>query len=310
MIAAAIDVGSNTTLALLAELQDGELVVHKDQLTHNRLGDSLRDANRFPQEIIALNVDLLNEIVRDFRRAGAEAFAICGTAAMRRATNRAEFVQAVQDILQLQIELLSGRDEAALTYAGAISSREIFPSEAIGVIDIGGGSTEVIEGRGAEPVQSTSMDIGAVYLTNEFFQSDPPTAEEVSALREHLREQLPGLIGGMAARKSLPWTLVGGTPVSLAILKRGLKKYDPTLVGGTFLSREDLQSAVDRFGGRSSLELQSLPGMPSGRGRFIHAGTVLLEEIYDVVRTAEAMVSERGLRHGLWLARFSQQDVR
>jgi exopolyphosphatase / guanosine-5'-triphosphate,3'-diphosphate pyrophosphatase len=309
MRAAAIDIGSNSTLALLAELERGELRTVHDTLTLNQLGSSVDASGEFSREVIALNVDLLNEIVRDFRREGAEAFVLCGTSAMRRARNAAELSSAAQQILGLNIEVLSGRDEAALTFAGAISGREIYPNERIGVIDLGGGSTEVIAGRGSVPAESTSIDFGAVSLTNAFVKSDPASAEEIGELRRMLKLRLPLLVGNLRGRQ-LPWTLVGGTVVTLAMLKKGLRFYDPLAVSGQFLSAEDIDKLITGFSGKRAAELQSLPGMPAGRGKYIRAGAILLSEFFAVLQIEEGMVSERGLRHGLWLAKFSEQGVR
>ena len=303
MRAAAIDVGTNTTLALLAESSAEGLVTVKDELTPNHLGESLKVAPVLSQEVISLNVDLLNEIIRDYRRYGAESVAICATAAMRRAQNRGDFFGAVRQILRVDIELLSGREEARLTYLGAISAQEIYPTETIGVVDLGGGSTEVIEGRGLAPLQSSSLDLGAVYLTNEFFKDDPPSVEMVVALRQNLRNRLPQLLSNMRG-DPMPWILVGGTPVTLALLKRGLRRYDPQAVSGTALERKDVEQFIAQFTGKHSDELQSLPGMPPTRGRYIFAGALLLSELMAALKIQSAAVSERGLRHGFWLAKF------
>jgi exopolyphosphatase/guanosine-5'-triphosphate,3'-diphosphate pyrophosphatase len=303
--AAAIDIGTNTTLALLAESGPDGLITVKDQLTPNGLGQALAASPVLPYESIALNVDLLNEIMRDYRRDGAEEFAVCGTAALRRAQNSGDFISAVREILHVDVDVLSGRDEAALTFAGAVSNREIYPNERVGVIDIGGGSTEVIEGRGNVPVQSYSLDVGAVYLTNEFFAEDPPPPEAVVALREQLRTRLPGLLAGVSS-EHMPWILVGGTPVTLAMMKRGIRHYDPAAIGGTFLTADDVLRSADLFAGRHSEEIQNYPGMPATRGRYIFAGTLLLLELFSALDIQEGLVTERGLRHGFWLAKFGQ----
>lgn len=303
MRAASIDIGTNTTLALLAEDSPDGLVTVKDQLTPNRLGESMKDAPLLPNDVIALNVDLLGELIRDYRREGAEGVAICATAALRKAENRGDFIGAVHEILGADVELLSGRDEAALTFAGAISGYEIYPNERVGVIDIGGGSTEVIEGRGPSPVQSASLDVGAVYLTNEFFQDDPPSPESVAALRQNLHARLPHLLQNLRGNR-MPWMLVGGTPVTLAMLQRGLWRYDPRAVGGSLLTVDDVERLATAFSGKHSDELQNLPGMPPTRGRYIFAGTLLLAELMAALDMQEGIVSERGLRHGFWLAKF------
>ncbi|RPH95308.1 hypothetical protein EHM69_04825 [candidate division KSB1 bacterium] len=306
MITAAIDIGTNTTLALLAAADGDGLRPIKDQLTANRLGEALRDEPVLSPEVITLNVDLLAEIVRDFRRDGAEGFAIAGTAALRRAQNRADFIAAVREIVGLQVEVIGGRDEAALTYMGAVSNREIYPGERVAVLDLGGGSTEIVEGKGYIAGQGYSIDVGAVYLTNEFFKNDTPTSNEIETLRSHLRSRLPQLVGQVRGIK-MPWILVGGTVVTLAILKAGLRRYNPMSVGGSLLNLADIDRRIAGFIGKSSLELQALPGMPLGRGRSILAGSLLLQEMFNALDIEEGLVSERGLRHGLWLAKFGKR---
>lgn len=307
MIAAAIDIGTNTTLALLAETSADGLKPLQDQLTVNRLGDALQNGPQLSREIIALNVDLLAELQRDFRRAGAEAFAVCGTSALRRAENRRDFIAAVHGVTGLQVEIIAGRDEAALTYMGAVSGREIYPGERVCVMDIGGGSTEIVEGRGYVPGQGYSMDVGATTLTNEFLRGDPPDTEEIAALRADLRGRLPQLVKPLTSG-NMPWVLVGGTAVTLAIIKADLKRYEPQRVGGALLTAEDVERQLAAFSNRSAAELQNLPGMPVGRGRSIRAGAILLSEMFSALQIQQGVVSERGLRHGLWLARFGERE--
>ncbi len=308
MIAAAIDIGTNTTLALLAESNGAGLKPLKDQLTVNRLGEALRDGATLSNDVISLNVDLLGGIVRDFRRAGAEDFVIAGTSALRRAANRADFVEAVQQILELPVEIIGGRDEAALTYLGALSGREIYPHEHVCVMDLGGGSTEIVEGQGLVPGQGLSVDVGSQMLTGAFFRADPPSAAEITTLREHLRGRLPGLVEKLSGSNG-PWIFVGGTVVTLAILKAGLRRYDPTAIGGSRLALADVEAQIASFLGKTESELQSLPGMPAGRGRSILAGALLLEAMFHALNITEGTVSERGLRHGLWLAKFGKRGT-
>ncbi|HEY3295135.1 MAG TPA: hypothetical protein VGL38_06835 [bacterium] len=305
MIAGAIDIGTNTTLALLAEGSNGELQVLQDQITVNHLGDALRQGPEFSPDVMALNVDLLAEIVRDYRRMGAEDFVIGATAAVRHANNRADFQQAVKDVVGLPLEIISGREEAALTYLGAISNREIYPTERVCVMDLGGGSTEIVEGLGYNPGQSYSVDVGSSVLTNQFFVNDPPEEDEVSELVSSLRGRLTHLVANLRGRK-VPWILVGGTVVTLAMLKSGYRHYDPARVGGSLITVEDVDRLIAHFLGRPAEELQMMPGMPVGRGRIILAGAILLREMFWALEIEEGIVSERGLRHGLWLAKFGR----
>jgi exopolyphosphatase/pppGpp-phosphohydrolase len=102
----------------------------------------------------------------------------------------------------------------------------------------------------------------------------------------------------------MPWMLVGGTPVTLAMLQRGLWRYDPHAVGGSLLTVDDVERLATAFSGKHSDELQNLPGMPPTRGRYIFAGTLLLAELMAALNIQEGIVSDRGLRHGFWLAKF------
>jgi len=307
--AGSIDIGTNTTLALLAEGEGDTLRTIKDSLTPNRLGESLRDDGMLPQDVIALNVDLIHELIRDYRAQGAVDIVAGATAVMRQAKNREEFQRAIKDVTGLDLLVLSGTQEAALTYAGAVSALELLPHERVNVIDIGGGSTEVISGQGNIPGQSVSLEAGAVTLTRRNFTSDEtPTPDEITKLRHEVK-RLQGNLFSPEAHAGVPWVLVGGTPVTLAMLKMNMTRYQPEKVSGTPLSAEDIDMLISRFAGRHPEELQALPAMPPGRGKYILAGSLLLRELYDILQIQTANVSERGLRHGLWLAHFGRQEV-
>lgn len=307
--AAAIDIGTNTTLALLAE-GDGETIrTIKDSLTPNHLGEAMRDDGTLPADAIALNVDLLMELVREFKSNGAADIVACSTAVMRTAKNREEFQQAVREIVGLDLKILSGSQEATLTYAGAVSALELLPHERVNVIDLGGGSTEVISGQGNVPGQSVSLEAGAVTLTKRYFIPDEvPTPEEITRLRNDVRK-IQGNLFSPELHEGVPWILVGGTSVTLAMIKQNLSRYQPEKISGVELTLEDIDTMIGRFAGRHPDELQSLPAMPPGRGKFILAGTLLLRELFDVLQIPSGKVSERGLRHGLWLAHFGRQEV-
>lgn len=307
--AGAIDIGTNTTLALLAEGDVDTLRTIKDSLTPNHLGESIQEDGTLPADAIAVNVDLLHELVREFRAKGATDVVICSTAVMRTARNREEFQQAVREIIGLELKILSGSQEAALTYAGAVSALDLLPNERVNVIDLGGGSTEVISGQGNSPGQSVSLEVGAVNLTRRYFTpNESPSPEEIARLRQEVRK-IQGNLFSPDGQGNVPWILVGGTPVTLAMLKLNLTRYQPEKIGGVELTLEELDTMIGRFAGRHPEELQALPAMPPGRGKYILAGTLLLRELFDVLQIQRASVTERGLRHGLWIAHFGRQEV-
>ncbi|MCC6476935.1 hypothetical protein IT157_07750 [bacterium] len=307
--AGAIDIGTNTTLALLADGDGDTLRTVKDSMTPNRLGELMQGDGTLPADAIALNVDLLHELAREFRRQGARDIALCGTAVLRMARNREEFQRAVREIAGLELQILSGTQEAAMTFHGAVSAMELLPHERINVMDLGGGSTEIIFGQGNRPGQSISLDAGAVYLTKRYFSlEEAATPGQIEKLRHEVRETLQNLLVNLENAVA-PWVLVGGTVVTLAMLKMNHTRYQPEKVSGIELSPEDVDMQIARFAGRHPDELQALPAMPQGRGRYILAGTLLLRELFDILDISGATVSERGLRHGLWLHHFGRQEV-
>lgn len=215
----------------------------------------------------------------------------------------------MHDVVGLDLKILSGTQEAALTYAGAVSTMELLPHERVNVIDIGGGSTEVISGQGNSPGQSVSLEVGAVVLTKRYFTPGAiPTVDEISLLRSEVRK-IQGDLFSPGVHEGVPWVLVGGTPVTLAMLKLGLTRYQPEKISGTTLTAHDVDELIGRFSGKHAEELQALPAMPPGRGKYILAGTLLLRELFDVLQIDSGAVTERGLRHGLWLAHFGRQEV-
>ena len=176
------------------------------------------------------------------------------------------------------------------------------------MIDLGGGSTEVIEGQGMTSAMSCSLDMGAVYLTNEYFHDEIPPAVAIEQLRLDVRDRLMKLLATLHDGE-YPWILVGGTAVTLAMLKLGMRRFDADKIRGSRLTLEDIKLLCSSFVGKHTNELQTLPGMPLGRGKYILAGTLLMIELFNALEIDQAEVSERGLRHGLWLTKFAQRGA-
>lgn len=230
----------------------------------------------------------------------ADTIVATATSAVRDAANKHEFSEYIKQVTGITIEILSGKEEAALTYLGTVSG---FPGTGAGfaVLDIGGGSTELTfpnpGARNGNPrLHQYSIDVGAVRLTERFFRDDPPTPAEVGSARTYIREELsqvrnPGLSG---------YRLVGvaGTVTTLACLDQGLPEFEVSRVAGYRMNSERVGSWCQKLCSMRSSEIRALSNAAEGRADILGAGTLILSEFMSLFGCTDLTVSERGLRYG------------
>jgi exopolyphosphatase/guanosine-5'-triphosphate,3'-diphosphate pyrophosphatase len=299
---ATIDVGTNTTLLLVARADaSGAVTVLDERAEITRLGRGLDDTGQgvagLRAESIARTLDVLRGYAEIARGRDARVLAV-GTEALRRAPNGAEFLRPAAEILGAPVEVIDGAREAALTFRAATAS---FPDEAragaLVVVDIGGGSTEIIVSDHGAVKWSTSLPIGSVRLTEKHVRQDPPSASERDAIAREVD----------AALAPVPWpaaattTLVGvaGTVTSLAAMALGLPTYDPTQVHGYRLGRGALEHELERLAGKTQAERERVVGLDPRRADVILAGAIILERIMIAAGVTAVRVSDRGIRWGL-----------
>jgi exopolyphosphatase/guanosine-5'-triphosphate,3'-diphosphate pyrophosphatase len=300
---ATIDVGTNTTLLLVAEERDGEIVVIEDRAEITRLGRGIGSDGRLGQEGIDRTLGVLSGYAVLARVHEAPIFAI-GTEALRRAPNAAEFLNRAAALLDTPIEVIGGDREAALTYLAAQRS---FPEQAkrtMVVIDIGGGSTEIIVARNGRVDFSRSLPLGSVRLTERHVSHDPPLPSEVDAITAEVN----GLLADVPfPPESEHPILVGtaGTVTTLAAMAQDLKSYDANLVHGFRLSLPALQQQIDRLARSTLAERQGMAGLDPRRADVIMGGAIILSQIGRRVGGGEILVNDRGIRWGLLLEKLS-----
>ena len=299
---ATIDVGTNTTLLLVARADaSGAVTVLDERAEITRLGRGLDDAGHgvagLRAESIARTLDVLRGYAELARGRGARVIAV-GTEALRRAPNGADFLRPAAEILGVPVEVIDGAREAALTFRATAAS---FPDEAragaLVVVDLGGGSTEIIVSDRGAVKWSTSLPIGSVRLTEKHVRQDPPSAAERDAIAREVD----------AALAPVPWpaaattTLVGvaGTVTSLAAMALGLATYDPTQVHGYRLGRGALGHERERLGTKTQAERERIVGLDPRRADVILAGAIILERIMIAAGVTAVRVSDRGIRWGL-----------
>ena len=294
MRVASIDIGTNTTLLLVAEQgPDGNVTVLAERAEITRLGRGIGGDGLLKDDNVNRTLEVLASYAELARSLGAPIVAI-GTEGLRRAPNAGVFLEKANTILGTAVEVISGDREAQLTFLAAQRS---FPAEAAGsvvVIDIGGGSTEIIAAQDGRIGFRQSLPLGSVRLTEAFVRSDPPTQAEVDELEAHVVNLL----------KDVPFaanaTLIGaaGTVTTVAAMAQDLRDYDPAKVHGYHLTVAQVEAQMQRLRTSTQAERESMAGLDPRRADVIFAGSTLLKKITERVGSPHVLVSDRGIRWG------------
>jgi exopolyphosphatase/guanosine-5'-triphosphate,3'-diphosphate pyrophosphatase len=295
MMTAAIDIGTNTVLLLIASIDArGQLTALVDEQRSPRLGKGV-DESRI---ISAAALDRLIDVLLEYRALIAghnvKSLTVTGTSAVRDAANRQDVLRRVHAATGFAISVLSGEDEARLSYRGAVSG--LSSGERTVVLDIGGGSTEIIAGEGESILFHTSRDVGAVRLTERFFRHDPPLPEEIQSALSAIRASCADLPPLDETRSRLVG--VAGTATTLALLDQGVETFDPAAITNYRLSRQAVDRLFVLLSSKRAQDIRVLSAAMQGRADVITAGTLILRCLIEQFGFAEMIVSERGLRYG------------
>jgi exopolyphosphatase/guanosine-5'-triphosphate,3'-diphosphate pyrophosphatase len=294
---AVIDVGTNSTRLLVADV-DGGVAPLERRSTVTRLGRGVDLSGRLASEAIEDVCAAIDGYVGILQELGAETVEVIATSAVRDADNGSAFVAELRERFALSARVLDGEEEARLTYLGATS--EALPSEPTLVVDIGGGSTELIVGSGSEISFHDSLQAGVVRHSERCINSDPPTAGELEALATDVRGLIADSIGaGVEARQGIA---VAGTPTSLAAVAMELEPYDPTRVHGHVLDLPSIQVILSRLASLPLAERVEVPGLHPDRAPTIVAGIVILIETMRAFDLEGITVSEHDILYGTALA--------
>jgi exopolyphosphatase/guanosine-5'-triphosphate,3'-diphosphate pyrophosphatase len=298
---AVIDVGTNSTRLLVADV-DGGVAPLERRSTVTRLGRGVDLSGRLASEAIEDVCEAIGGYVGILQELGAETVEVIATSAARDADNGGAFVAELRERFALSARVLDGGEEARLTYLGATS--QALPSEPTLVVDIGGGSTELIVGSGSEISFHDSLQAGVVRHTERHVNSDPPTASELEALATDVRGLIADSVGaGVEARQGIA---VAGTPTSLAAVTMELEPYNPTRVHGHVLDLPSIQVILSRLASLPLAERVEVPGLHPDRAPTIVAGIVILIETMRAFDLERITVSEHDILYGTALA--SAQD--
>lgn len=291
----AVDIGTNAMRLLIAEVDNGEIRWLDRRTTVTALGRGVDRTGHLADEAVARTVAVLAGYGDALRAAGVERSRAIATSAARDADNREQFLDLAEEALSVRPDVIGGHEEAALAFAGAISTVESDPPYV--VVDVGGGSTEFVMGTTA-PEYQVSVDIGSVRLTDRAFPMLPPDTEALEAARAMASALLDGV-----ALPARPATAVGvaGTFTALSAISQDLPVYDPGRVDGSRLSVSRLAELVLYLAGLTLAETQSIPSLDPARAPVILAGAVVAEEAVRRCGLADIIVSEHDTLDGIVL---------
>jgi len=296
---AAIDCGTNTIKLLIGALSgSGALAADVRELRMVRLGQDLDRTGRIADEALGRAFAAIDEYAELIHEHGVrpEHIRFVATSATRDAANADVFVAGVRERLGIEPEVVSGADEAALAFDGAIRNLWHPPAEPVLVVDIGGGSTELILGS-AGPEASDSMDIGSVRLDERHLHGDPPTAGQVAACRADIDAHLDACAVDPASAETVVG--VAGTVTQLAAVALDLPAYDRAAVDQVVLPTELVLATVDLLLAMTHDERRAIASMHPGRADVIDAGALILAQVLRRAGATELVVSESDILDGI-----------
>ena len=311
---ATIDIGTNTTLLLVARPRQrpDALVVEPEVLAEGaeitRLGRGIGGGGRLGREGIERTLAALSRYAAIAATHGAGMTAV-GTEALRRAPNAKEFLRPAETILGAPVDVIDGDREAALMFR-AVS--ESFPSEVaagrLGVVDIGGGSTEIVISDHGQVVFRRSLPLGSVRLHERHVRTDPVAHEEAQAIERDVGAALDTAAEAFGNGSLTMLVGVAGTVTSLSAMTLGLASYDPARVHGSTLTLADLDARITGLAASTQTEREQIPGLDPRRADVIFAGALLLRAIVRRAGVQAVRVSDRGIRWGLYYERAALGD--
>lgn len=291
---AAIDIGSNSLL--LTVVDDADRIVH-DEARVVGLGRGLGDRGLIAPDRIKAADDVLKDYVRIAQTHGVEPISIraVATSACRRAMNAQTWLQRVQRKLGMRVKIISGDEEARLTWRGALRDLAL-PEGPVLVVDLGGGSTELVLGEGSRVLSRGSLEIGSVRLTEKYLGTGVHDASGLG----HLRKEVDLEVAKLTIHPP-PRTVIGvaGTTTTLAAMAHGLRHYDSEAVHGSLLQRTDLTRYIDQLLPLQPEQRRELAAVSPERADYLLAGAVILERVLATSRRQAYVVSDRGVRFGL-----------
>jgi exopolyphosphatase/guanosine-5'-triphosphate,3'-diphosphate pyrophosphatase len=296
---AVVDIGTNSTRLYIADVADGRIVgelVRRTTVT--RLGDGVDARGALQPEAMKRVYTTLGEYRREIDRDRPDRVVAVLTSAVRDAANGAEFAHTLGELFALEPHVLTGDEEAQLTYLGAVSDRDPGDGRRILVVDIGGGSTELVIGSGRVADFHVSTQAGVVRQSERHIHHDPPLPAELASVADEVRAILLAGVPEGERGAVEDAIAVAGTPTSLAAIAQALEPYDPARVHGYVLSARERDRILERLAAVPLAERERVPGLHPARAPTIVPGVVILAEVMALFGLDQVEVSENDILRG------------
>ena len=292
---ASIDIGTNTILLLIAKVEEGKVNPLFEIETVARLGEGVQKNGILLKEAMDRGLQTLAQYLKWCQELEVQKVFTAGTSALREAKNSEDFLNLVKEKLDLPIEVISGEEEAQLSFlAVAKDLGEV--KEPILVVDVGGGSTEFILGKGNQISQWISLPLGSVRFTEEFLRSDPVQEEEWEKMERKIQGYLVNI---PHSQEPISMVAVGGTATTLASVEQGLEDFIAEKIHHFVLGKEALKNQLLLYRSKTIDERRKISGLPIARADVILAGGAILYLAMEELKCPSVLISCHGVRYGL-----------
>ena len=288
-----IDVGTNSVLLLVADIEGNSLHPVADEAEITRLGAGVDKTRLLEEASIQATLDALKKFCDQARDLGASRVLAIGTSALRDAANRSAFLDPAEEILGKPVQIITGEQEAHASWLSVETDPTLQAATPLLVVDLGGGSTELVGGSGWPADLAQSVDMGAVRLTERFFSTQEYTPEAIQAAMQEVRSAFRHVLSG---KQYKTFVGIGGTVVNLACMAgNGL---DHTQTHGFHISRDAIADIITHLSGLSLEERCKVPGLEPKRADVIVSGAIIFEVLLEILGLDELVTSTRGVRYG------------
>lgn len=294
---AVTDIGTNSVRLMIADAEGGDIRAVRKALNTVRIGEGIGVASGISQEAMARTIEALRLYKQEALAAGAQSIYLFATSAVREAANREEFVRAVKQSLKLTLDVISGQEEAQIGFLGAVGC-----GGRRGLIDIGGGSTEVMVGQGEDLSYVKSFKVGTVRSLSLYPEAERDGGASYASLRKRIRED----IGELAAKGfgGVRFTGIGGTATALASIALKLKTYDAEKVQGYVLTLYELERIFSMLSSLTLEQRRHITGLDAKRADVIVFGCAIMIEFLNVIGIDAIEVSDRDNLEGYLLKKL------
>ena len=305
---AAIDCGTNSIRVLVADVGGGTVSDVHREMRIVRLGQGVDATGRLAPDALERTRLALADYAAFARRAGAKRLRMVATSATRDAANREEFFAMVRRTLGTDAEVITGDEEARLSFTGAVGALDPADGPFL-IVDVGGGSTEVVlghrDGVRADVTAARSVNIGCVRITERHLRGDPPTTDEISAAEQFAAETLQQAFAEVPVEKARTWVGVAGTVTTLSAIAQQLPAYDPGRTHLSRLSMQQVRATAEHLLASTHQQRAANPVIHPGRVDVIAGGAlivrVLAEELHTRAGISELVISEHDILDGIAL---------